>query len=90
METCTQPCRPLHSAARTFTEGRNPLNRVRNARGDDPIVGLAALLAIENASKGVQKGAKPGKSGKGKVKNMNGKKRTNVKGQGQVKKGLSR
>ena len=56
----------MHSAARTFTEARDPKNRVRNARGDDPIVGLAALLAIENASKGVQKGAKTGKCGKGK------------------------
>ena len=77
----------MQSAARTFTEARDPLNRVRNGRGDDPIVGLAALLAIENAGKGVQKGAKTGKVWKRQSQEHERKERTNVKGQGQVKKG---
>ena len=43
----------MQSAARTFTEAWDPLNRVRTSRGDYRIVGLGALLAIENAGKGV-------------------------------------
>ena len=43
----------MQSAARTFTEAWDPLNRVRNARGENRIVGRAALLASENAGKGV-------------------------------------
>ena len=46
----------VQSAARTFTEARDVLNRVRNARGYYPIVGLAVLRALENVGKSVQKG----------------------------------
>ena len=77
----------MQRAARTFTEARDPLNRVRNARGDDPIVGLAALLAIENADKGVQKGCQDKKIWKRQSQEHDWKERTNVKGQGQVKRG---
>ena len=52
----------MQSNVRTFTEARDLLNLVRSARRHHLVVGLAAP-AIENAGKGVQKGAKTGKSG---------------------------
>ena len=46
----------VQSNVRTFTEARDLLNLVRSARRHHLVVGLAAP-AIENAGKGVQKGA---------------------------------
>ena len=46
---------------------------------------LLVPLAIENASKHVQKGAQREKAGKSKGKNMNGKKGNTSKGKGKSK-----
>ena len=54
----------VHNAALKFTEPRGLLNRVRNARGYYPVVGLAVLLAIENSGKSMQKTGKSGNTGK--------------------------
>ena len=44
----------MNNAARTFTEVRDWLSRVRNARGYYPIVRFAVPLALENGGTNVQ------------------------------------